>query len=189
MKADAHADACLPHAHPAGVRFALRVAFNPRPARGRQRFLNKQKTGAVRSKPASDKAAIYLRVSTEEQRERQSIDTQREFGTKYTDLHQLPVQDVYADDGVSGTVPLEKRPAGQRILEAARRGEFNQLLVYKLDRLGRDTRLILNAVAELEKHGVRVHSMTKEFDTALATGRLMVAMLSGIRRPRTRSDP
>jgi Resolvase, N terminal domain len=66
--------------------------------------------------------------------------------------------------------PIEKRPEGQHILEAARRGEFNQLLIYKLDRLGRDTRLILNAVAELEKHGVRVRSMTEEFDTATATG-------------------
>jgi len=52
-------------------------------------------------------------------------------------------------------------------------------LIYKLDRLGRDTRLILNAVAELEKHGVRVRSMTEEFDTATATGRLMLTMLSG----------
>jgi site-specific DNA recombinase len=123
--------------------------------------------------------AVYLRVSTEEQRERQSIDTQREFGSKYADLHQLRVQCVYADDGISGTIPLEKRPDGQRILDGARRGEFNQLLIYKLDRLGRDTRLILNAVAELEKHGVRVRSMTEEFDTATATGRLMLTMLSG----------
>jgi site-specific DNA recombinase len=130
-------------------------------------------------KPANGNVAIYLRVSTEEQRERQSIDTQREFGAKYTDLHELPVYRVYADDGVSGTIPMEKRPDGQQILKAARRGEFNQLLVYKLDRLGRDTRLILNAVAELEKCGVRVRSMTEEFDTATATGRLMLTMLSG----------
>src|SRR5579863_9619174 len=33
---------------------------------------------------------IYVRVSTEEQRERQSILTQREFGLRYCDLHQLP---------------------------------------------------------------------------------------------------
>ena len=132
-----------------------------------------------RTKAASASVALYLRVSTEEQRERHSIDTQREFGAKYTDLHELRVYQVYADDGISGTVPLEKRPEGRRILEAARRGEFNQLLVDKLDRLGRDTRLILNAVAELEKNGVRVRGMTEEFDTATATGRLMLTMLSG----------
>jgi site-specific DNA recombinase len=123
--------------------------------------------------------AVYLRVSTEEQRERQSIATQREFGERYCQLHKLAVSRVYADDGVSGTVPLEQRLDGGQILRDARLGKFDQLLVYKLDRLGRDTRLILNAVAELEKAGVRIRSMTEEFDTGTATGRLMLTLLSG----------
>jgi site-specific DNA recombinase len=122
---------------------------------------------------------VYLRVSTEEQRERQSIATQREFGERYCQLHSLMVHHTYADDGVSGTVPLERRPEGSQILRDARLGKFDQLLVYKLDRLGRETRLILNAVAELEKLGVRIRSMTEEFDTATSTGRLMLTMLSG----------
>jgi site-specific DNA recombinase len=122
---------------------------------------------------------VYLRVSTEEQRERQAIATQREFGVRYCDLHQLYVHEIYADDGIPGTVPLESRPSGIRLLEHARQGKFDQLLVFKLDRLGRETRLILNAVADLEKLGVRVRSMTEEFDTATATGRLMLTMLSG----------
>lgn len=123
--------------------------------------------------------ATYLRVSTEEQRDRQSIVTQRDFAKRYCDLHQHSVYAEYADDGITGTVPLEQRPAGIRLLEDARAHRFDQLLVFKLDRLGRDTRLILNAVAELEKHGVRVRSMTEEFDTATATGRLMLTLLSG----------
>jgi len=123
--------------------------------------------------------SIYVRVSTEEQRERQSIVTQRDFGNRYCGLHELSIHETYADDGVSGTVPLELRPGGVRLLADARLGRFDQLFVYKLDRLGRDTRLILNAVAELEKLGVRVRSMTEEFDTATATGRLMLTMLSG----------
>lgn len=122
---------------------------------------------------------VYLRVSTEEQRERQSIVTQRDFGSRYCDLHSLLIHDVYADDGVTGTIPFESRLGGARVLSDARKGKFDQLLVFKLDRLGRDTRLILNAVAELEKYGVRVRSMTEEFDTATATGRLMLTMLSG----------
>jgi site-specific DNA recombinase len=123
--------------------------------------------------------AIYARVSTEEQRERQSIRTQLEFGERYCQLHSLPVFRIYSDDGVSGTVPLDRRPEGSQILADARLAKFDQLLVFRLDRLGRDTRLILNAVAELEKLGVRVRSMTEEFDTASATGRLMLTMLSG----------
>jgi site-specific DNA recombinase len=123
--------------------------------------------------------AIYLRVSTEEQRERQSILTQREFAERFCQLHDLQIFSWYADDGISGTVPLERRPEGSQILEDARAGRFNQLLIYRLDRLGRDTRLILNAVAELEKLGVRIKSMTEDFDTGTATGRLMLTMLSG----------
>ena len=123
--------------------------------------------------------ALYLRVSTEEQRERQSIATQLDFALRYCALHQLTIHQTYADDGVSGTVPVELRPLGARLLEDARHHRFDQLLVFKLDRLGRDTRLILNTVAELEKEGVRVRSMTEEFDTATSTGRLMLTLLSG----------
>ena len=123
--------------------------------------------------------ALYLRVSTEEQRERQSIITQQEFGLRYCALHQLTLAHTYADDGVSGIVPFESRPLGRQLLLDARQHKFNQLLVFKLDRIGRDTRLILNAVAELESHGIGVRSMTEEFDTSTATGRLMLTMLSG----------
>ncbi len=44
------------------------------------------------------------------------------------------------------------------------------LMVYKLDRRGRDTRLTLDAVARLEFCGVPVKSLTEEFDTATAGG-------------------
>jgi site-specific DNA recombinase len=136
-------------------------------------------SGDERVSNVSVATAVYLRVSTEEQRERQSIATQREFGERYCQLHDLPVYRVYADDGISGTMALELRPEGSEILKDARLGKFNQLLVYKLDRLGRETRLILNGVDELEKVGVRVRSMTEEFDTGTPSGRLMLTLLSG----------
>lgn len=123
--------------------------------------------------------AVYVRVSTEEQRERQSIVTQREFAERFCALHGSEIFHVYADDGVSGTIPIEQRAAGSELLRDARRKQFDQVLVYRLDRLGRETRLILNAVAEFEKCGVRVKSMTEEFDTSSATGRLMLTLLSG----------
>ena len=123
--------------------------------------------------------AIYARVSTEEQRERQSIETQYEFGQRFCELHQLPVCRIFADNGVSGTIPLDRRPDGSQILREAKLGKFDQLLVFKLDRLGRDTRLILNAVADLKSLGVRVRSMTEEFDASSAAGELMLTMLSG----------
>jgi site-specific DNA recombinase len=107
--------------------------------------------------------AIYARVGTDEQPERQSIRTQIEFGERYCRLQSLTA---------------DCRPQGSQILKDARHGKFDQLLVCQLDRPGRETRLILNAVAELENPGVRVRSMTGEFDTGTSTGMLMVTMPS-----------
>src|SRR5579859_1430465 len=112
---------------------------------------------------------IYLRVSSEEQRERQSIETQRDFAMKYCDLHQLQIHETYADDGVSGTVPIARRAGASRLLADARKGKFDQVLVFKLDRIGRDTSLILDVVNELRRRGIRVRSMTEEFDSGTSS--------------------
>jgi site-specific DNA recombinase len=126
------------------------------------------------------RTAVYLRVSTEEQRERHSIETQRDFAERFCALHEIPVYGYYTDDGVSGTVALEQRPEGARLLSDAREGRFSAVLLYKLDRLGRNPRLILNAVADLELEGVQTRSMTEPFDTSSPTGRFLLTMLSGV---------
>src|SRR5829696_3698634 len=101
---------------------------------------------ALADKPRTTGVVLYLRVSTEEQRERQSIGTQREFGLRYCELHDEHLVDQYPDDGVSGTIPLDQRTEGARLLADARAGRFDIVLIYRLDRLGRDPRGILNAV-------------------------------------------
>jgi site-specific DNA recombinase len=125
-------------------------------------------------------AGVYVRVSTEEQRERQTIETQRQFAQQYCELHKIHVVEVYSDDGVTGTLPLSQRPAGRRLLQDARAGKFDTLFFYKLDRLGRDPRMTLNAVNELESFGIKVKSMTEPFDTSDATGRFLLTILSGV---------
>lgn len=124
-------------------------------------------------------AALYPRVSSEDQQERGTIQNQIEFGTKYCDLHQIDIYDWYKDDGVSGTIPLEERPEGLRMLQDAKKGLFDTLLVYKLDRLGRSARVILNAVYELEQCGIKVKSMTEPFDTGDPAGRFLLTILAG----------
>jgi site-specific DNA recombinase len=87
------------------------------------------------SKP--ERVALYLRVSSEEQRNRETIEIQEEFLQQFCDLLGLEVTEIYKDDGVSGTIPLHERPAGRRLLEDVRQGEFGTVLLYRLDRLGR----------------------------------------------------
>lgn len=126
------------------------------------------------------RVAAYLRVSSEEQAERGTIENQADFAAKYCDLHQLDIMEWYRDDGVTGTIPLEMREDGRRLLEDAKAGRLDLLLIYRLDRLGRSARVILNAVYELEQFGVKIRSMTEPFDTGDPNGRFLLTILAGV---------
>ena len=117
------------------------------------------------SKSETARVALYLRVSSEEQRERQTIQTQREFLSEYARVMGLEVVDNYLDDGVLGTIPLEERSEGKRLLEDARAGKFDTVLVYKLDRLGRTLLVIVEAHDKLAEFGVGLRSPHEAIDT------------------------
>jgi site-specific DNA recombinase len=92
------------------------------------------------SSGATEQVALYLRVSSEEQRDRETIEIQRDFLEQYRNLYELEVADIYKDDGISGTIPLHERVEGRRLLDDAKTGRFDAVLVYKLDRLALSTR-------------------------------------------------
>lgn len=126
------------------------------------------------------KVAVYMRVSSDEQKEKGTIKNQEEFALKYCDLHELEIFKMYKDDGISGTIPLEERPTGKELLEDAKEKKFDTLLIYKLDRLGRTPRITLNSIYELESQGIQISSMTEPFDTSNPTGRFMITILAGV---------
>src|SRR5918994_790750 len=128
------------------------------------------------SKP--ERVALYLRVSSEEQRDRETIEIQREFLQEYCRLYSLEVVQIYADDGVSGTVPLHERPEGRRLLEDAKEGKFSTLLVYRLDRLGRSLLVTVHAHDRLQACDVALKSATEPIDTSNPSGRLIFQMLA-----------
>src|SRR5918992_5150788 len=130
------------------------------------------------SSEASERVALYLRVSSEEQRDRETIELQRDFLEQYCNLHELEVTDVYEDNGVSGTIPVRERPEGSRLLEDAKGGGFGAVLVYRLDRLGRSLLVIVDAHDRLEEAGVAMRSGTEPIDTSNPSGRLIFQMLA-----------
>src|SRR5829696_2533969 len=124
------------------------------------------------------KVALYLRVSSDEQRERQTIETQQAFLEQYCRLYELEVVETYADDGVSGTVSLYERPEGRRLLADAQAEKFATLLVYRLDRLGRSLHVIVDAHDRLQVAEVSLRSATEPIDTSSPSGRLIFQMLA-----------
>ena len=108
------------------------------------------------------RVATYERVSSEDQRQRRTIETQSdELARKLQQEPGVQLVERYIDDGVSGTIPMSKRPAGRRLLEDAARGRFAEVWVYKVDRLGRDEIDPLIVWRDLEALGVKVYSVTE----------------------------
>lgn len=105
------------------------------------------------------RVAVYVRVSSEDQAERGTIRTQvAEIRRRLEQDPSIVVVGEYADDGISGTVPLVDRPDGGRLLADARAGGFTEVWVYRLDRLGRDLIGLALARRELNGLGIRLIS-------------------------------
>jgi DNA invertase Pin-like site-specific DNA recombinase len=127
-----------------------------------------------------ERVAIYCRISSDEQAQAGTIQNQVEFARRYCDLHQLPIAEIYADEGVSGTVPLAERPEGARLLADAKAGKFGAALVYRIDRLARSTRVLLDAHDALKASGVALRSMTEPFDTSSPLGEFIMTLLGSL---------
>jgi site-specific DNA recombinase len=135
------------------------------------------------AEPISQPSALacYLRVSSEEQKRKGTIETQRDVLTRYTDAQRLAVAGWYEDEAVSGYfVAFPNRPDGARLLADIRAGRVDTVLVRKLDRFGRNAREILNAVHELELAGARLISLKENVDTRTSAGRFFLTVLAGV---------
>jgi site-specific DNA recombinase len=124
------------------------------------------------------KAAIYIRLSSEEQaKEGYSPQTQKEKALEFikSNGYEIDEKHIYIDLGYSGAT--DKRPAFQRLLEDARKREFDVIVVYRLDRLFRNLRLLVNTAHELRELGIGLISVTEPFDTSTPTGRASLHLL------------
>ncbi len=126
------------------------------------------------------RTVLYCRVSSLVQETRGTIATQKEFAARYCSLHKINILDTYSDDGVSGGIPLSERPAGSRLLADARTGKFDQVLIYSLSRLARNTLDTLNSIELLRSRGVAVKSLTEDFDTSTPAGRFFITALASM---------
>jgi len=124
------------------------------------------------------RAAIYVRVSTDEQaKEGFSIPAQRERLAAFALSQGWGVASEYVDDGFSGK--NLQRPAMQRLIADVRARRVDVVLVWRLDRVSRRQLHVLQLLEEeLEPHGVGFKSATEPFDTTTPAGKAMLGMLA-----------
>ena len=85
--------------------------------------------------PPVRRAALYIRVSTEEQaKQGYSIPAQREDLEGYARRNGLAVAGVFVDEGKSARKRYTARPAFMQMLEMVKAGEIDVILFIKLDR-------------------------------------------------------
>jgi site-specific DNA recombinase len=126
------------------------------------------------------KAIAYVRVSTEDQaREGVSIENQIEKVKAYATVKDLELIEVVEDAGRSGK--NFEREGIEKTLEVLKSGEAKAIIVYKLDRLTRSTKDLLNLVYDLFiPNDIALHSISENLDTTTANGRFFLTMLGGI---------
>lgn len=121
------------------------------------------------------KAALYMRVSTHEQVDNYSIESQQERMEAFCKAKGWTVYDNYIDPGYSGS--NMDRPALQRLLSDL--DDIDVVVVYKLDRLSRSQRDTLELIEDyFLKNNVEFVSITETLDTSTPFGKAMIGILS-----------
>jgi site-specific DNA recombinase len=120
------------------------------------------------------RAAVYLRVSTEEQAlEGYGLNVQKTACEDYARAFGMIVVATFRDPGVSGIKDIDMRPGLWRALHAAHESQFDVLIVASIDRLARSGALGLKLYDDFEAAGVGIACVRERLDTSSPTGRLI----------------
>ena len=122
------------------------------------------------------KVAIYIRVSTRYQVDKDSLVVQRRELIAYAEMV-LGITDyvVFEDPGYSAK--NTDRPDYQRMMDRLRTGEFTHLLVWKIDRISRNLLDFASMYQELKDLGIAFVSKNEQFDTSNAVGEAMLKII------------
>lgn len=121
----------------------------------------------------SKNAAVYLRVSTDEQ----SVDNQRPDLERVAEARGLAIVATYEERASAA----KRRPSFDRMMTDARRGAFDVLLVWSIDRFGRSMAGNVNDALALDDAGVKIVSVREPWlDTGGPVRDLLLAIFSWV---------
>lgn len=122
------------------------------------------------------KVAIYTRVSTTHQIDKDSLPHQKNELINYS-KYALNINEytVFEDAGYSGK--NTDRPQYQNMIERVHNGEFSHLLVWKIDRISRNLKDFTELYDDLKECNVTFISKNEQFDTSSAMGEAMLKII------------
>lgn len=122
------------------------------------------------------KAAIYIRVSTRHQIDKDSLSVQRRELTAYCEMV-LGIKDYVFFEDAGYSAKNTDRPDYQRMMARLHTGEFTHLLVWKIDRISRNLIDFATMYQELRSLGISFVSKNEQFDTSNAVGEAMLKII------------
>ncbi len=122
----------------------------------------------------NQRTAIYLRVSTADQKPDLQFDTLRAYAQRAG----LEIVREYLDVAVSGR--KQGRPRLDALMKDARDYAFDCVLVWKFDRFARSTQHLLTALEEFDHLGVRFVSIQDQVDTTSPMGKAMFTLIGAM---------
>jgi len=134
--------------------------------------------GSSEDKMENKKVALYIRVSSDEQRkEGLSIEAQIRRLQQYCNFKKWVIFKIYKDEGVSGK-SIKGRKDFLNMLENSKRGKFSAILVTKIDRAFRNVKEALITLDELKERKIDFVSISEDIDTTTAMGKAMFTIIS-----------
>ena len=118
------------------------------------------------------RAALYARVSTDGQSTENQLRELRAVAKRM----KWTVVEEYIDHGISGSKSRDQRPAFDKLLKAATRREFDIVMSWSVDRLGRSLQHLVGFLGEINAIGVGLYLHQQGIDTTTPTGNAMFQM-------------
>lgn len=124
----------------------------------------------------NEKSALYVRVSTHFQVDKDSLPLQKEDLINYSKyVLNISNYEIFEDAGYSAK--NTDRPKYQEMMSRIRAGEFSHLVVWKIDRISRNLIDFATMYDELKRLGVVFVSKNEQFDTSTAIGEAMLKII------------
>lgn len=121
------------------------------------------------------KVAIYARTN----QAHEGVEGQLRALRTYCEANGKEIYTEYVDEGVSG-MSMKGRHSLQRLLEGAEKQEFQEVIVWKINRLARNVLDVMSIVSKLDSCGVTLRSITESIESSTPIGKFALQMMAAV---------
>ena len=126
------------------------------------------------------RVAAYCRVSTDKDDQANSFESQQRYFREYIERHpDMELQEIYADEGISGT-STRKRKRFNAMIRAAKEGKIDLIVTKEVSRFARNTVDTLQYTRELKAIGVGICFILDNIDTLSSEGEFRLTIMSSV---------